>query len=72
VIVPARPAAVTRVSVLPTSWNSAWASKALLRYSLALDNPQVLGHLFTSWQRYEDPATYGPMTACMKLLGAGS
>jgi hypothetical protein len=54
--------------VLPTSWKSARASRALFRYSLARDDPKVLGHLFTRWQQYENPATYGPMNACMKLL----
>jgi len=54
--------------VLPTSWKSARASRALFRYSLARDDPKVLGHLFTKWEPYENPASYGPMTTCLKLL----
>jgi hypothetical protein len=59
--------------VLPTSWKKVRAAKALFRYSLALDNPGVLGHLFTRWQRYENPADYPPMIACMGMLpGSGT
>jgi hypothetical protein len=56
--------------VLPTSWKRPRAARALLQYSLALDHPLVLGHLFTRWQRYEDPATYQPMTQSLELLQA--
>jgi hypothetical protein len=54
--------------VLPTSWKNIRAAKALFRYSLALDDPMILGHLFTCWQRYDDPAAYRPMIASMGLL----
>jgi hypothetical protein len=54
--------------VLPTSWKSTRAARALFVYSLSRANPKVLGHLFTRWQPYENPATYRPMTSCLDLL----
>jgi hypothetical protein len=55
--------------VLPASWNKLDASKALIEYSLQLQSPKMLGHLFTTWTgRKERLAEYPPLVQGLKLL----
>ena len=35
--------------VLPAGWRNPEATKSLIRYSIQFKNPQMLGHLFTTW-----------------------
>jgi hypothetical protein len=55
--------------VLPTSWKNVEASRAFITYSLAQDNPAVLGHLFTRWSsRLDDLAEFPPLLENAPLL----
>ncbi|OVE78771.1 hypothetical protein BVY01_04510 [bacterium I07] len=54
--------------VLPTSWRNVEASRNLIEYSLGLNHPQVLGHLFTRWSVYEDPVKYEPIVEGLKII----
>jgi hypothetical protein len=55
--------------VLPASWRKLDASKALIEYSLKLQSPGMLGHLFTTWSgRQTDVTTYAPLVQGLKLL----
>jgi hypothetical protein len=55
--------------VLPASYRSVYASQALIRYSLAQDNPRMLGHLFTTWGGKMDTlVTYPPMIRGMEYF----
>jgi hypothetical protein len=59
--------------VLPASWRKVDASEALIRYSLGLHSPRMLGHLFTTWgARRENLADYPPLVAGLKLLEASA
>ncbi|MBN1465926.1 family 20 glycosylhydrolase, partial [candidate division KSB1 bacterium] len=37
--------------VLPSSWRDVEATRAFISYTLALDHPGMLGHLFTTWRK---------------------
>jgi Glycosyl hydrolase family 20, catalytic domain len=54
--------------VLPTSWKDVGAAKALVDYSLGLKHPGVLGHLYTSWKKPEDAASWPPLVETAPLL----
>lgn len=55
--------------VLPTSWKNVEASRAFIAYSLAPDNPAVLGHLFTRWSsRLDDLTKFPPLLENAPLL----
>jgi hypothetical protein len=56
--------------VLPAGWRDREASKALIRYSLGVKSPQVLGHLFTTWgaSKKDALAEYPPLVEGLKLL----
>jgi hypothetical protein len=55
--------------VLPASWRKLDASKALIEYSLKLQSPRMLGHLFTTWSgRQTDVTAYPPLVQGLKLL----
>ena len=54
--------------VLPASWNNVKASNALLTHALSLNNPKMLGILFTAWGQYDDPKTWPPMVEGLKVL----
>lgn len=56
--------------VLPASWHKLDASRALIEYSLKLQSPKMLGHLFTTWgkAKKETLPEYPPMVQGLKLL----
>ncbi|MDZ7317349.1 MAG: hypothetical protein ONB24_14645, partial [candidate division KSB1 bacterium] len=55
--------------VLPTSWRNVEASRAFIQYSLSLQSPAVLGHLFTRWNsRTDDLAEFPPLKENAALL----
>ena len=55
--------------VLPTSWKNVEASRAFIQYGLSLQNPSVLGHLFTIWSgRRTELADYAPLKENAPLL----
>jgi hypothetical protein len=53
--------------VLPTSWRDVEAAKSLINYSYEIENPKMLGHLFTTWGR-TDLLKYPALVECIKLL----
>ena len=54
--------------VLPTSYKDVDASKALVGQSLALKNPRMLGHVFSSWSKQAKEAEWPPLAANARLL----
>jgi hypothetical protein len=56
--------------VLPASWRKPDASKALIEYSLKVQSPKMLGHLFTTWgaARKDALTEYRPLVEGLKLL----
>ncbi|MFO7888854.1 MAG: family 20 glycosylhydrolase [bacterium] len=54
--------------VLPTSFRDVEACTRLIKYSQKFNNPKVLGHLFTSWSRLEEPLEYPPLKKCIRLV----
>src|SRR5262245_6939451 len=56
--------------VLPTSWKDVEASRALIEYAQGLDDPGIVGHLFTSWTRLDAPAEWPPLVANAPLARA--
>jgi hypothetical protein len=57
--------------VWPASWRKLDASKALIEYSLKLDSPRMLGHLFTTWGGKKETAADVPqLVEGMKVLKA--
>jgi hypothetical protein len=60
-------------SVLPTSWRNVTASRALITQTLALQNPRMLGHLFSMWSgQLEGLADWPPLVDGAPLLRAQS
>jgi len=53
--------------VLPTSWRNVEASQELIKYSQKLENPKMLGHLFTTWGK-TDYLSYPPLIEGLKLF----
>ena len=53
--------------VLPSSWKDVDAAKALIEYSNDLKNPNMLGHLFTTWQKV-DLLNYPPLVECIGMI----
>lgn len=56
--------------VLPTSYNNIYATDKLLRYSVSLGNPNMLGHLFTTWSdrsARENLIGYEPMVHGLEI-----
>ena len=54
--------------VLPTSWKDVEASRMYIEHSLALKNPGVLGHLFSSWSQPPKLAEWPPLAANAGLV----
>jgi hypothetical protein len=54
--------------VLPTSWKDVNASQRLVEYGQSLKHPNLLGHLFTSWNKPEKLADWPPLAANASLL----
>ncbi|MBK7106171.1 MAG: family 20 glycosylhydrolase [Ignavibacteriae bacterium] len=55
--------------VLPTSWRRVETMKDLMYYSLTLENPKMLGHLFTLWSsaKGDELLAYPPMVEGLKV-----
>jgi hypothetical protein len=53
--------------VLPSSWRDVDAAKSLINFSYELENPKMLGHLFTTWGR-TDLLKYPALVECMELV----
>ncbi len=58
--------------VLPTSWKDVDASRHLIEYARGLNDPRVLGHLFTSWSKLDKLAEWPPLAANAALVTAPS
>ena len=61
--------------VWPASWKNVEAAKALIGYSLAQNNPRMLGHLSTTWGAVpvQDLATFEPIRLSTgSLAGSGA
>ncbi len=54
--------------VLPAGWNKVEATQALIRYSAGLDDPKMLGHLFTTWSGRKQWTEFPPLVEGLKLL----
>ena len=54
--------------VLPSSWKDVDAAKALIEYSNEQKNSNMLGHLFTTWQKV-DLLNYPPLVECIGMIG---
>ena len=55
--------------VLPASWKEVEASQKLINYSLEKKNPNMLGHIFTTWGEEGDDVTgFPPLMDGFKLL----
>jgi hypothetical protein len=59
--------------VLPTSWRKPEAVQAFIRYSQSLNDPDMLGHLFTMWSGKKDSlAWFPPLAQFGKRVRLGS
>lgn len=56
--------------VLPAGWNKVDATEALIPYSAGLENPKMLGHLFTTWSGRKQWTEFAPLVEGLKLLTA--
>ncbi len=54
--------------VLPTSWRNIEASNAFFKEALRIENPKVVGILFTAWSQYDDPKTWPPLIEGIKVI----
>ena len=54
--------------VLPTSWKDVDASRAFIEHTLGLQDPRILGHLFSSWSQPPKLADWPPLAAHAALL----
>lgn len=54
--------------VLPTSFRDVEACSRFIHYSQTINDPKVLGHLFTSWSRLEHPLEYPPLIKGLNIL----
>jgi hypothetical protein len=54
--------------VLPAGWKNVDATKALIRYSRQQKNPNMLGHLFTTWSGRRRWSEFPPLVEGLKLL----
>jgi len=55
--------------VLPASWKEVEASQKLIKYSLEQKNPNMLGHVFTTWgEEGDDITAFPPIVSGFKLL----
>jgi len=58
--------------VMPCSWRDINGVDSLISYSFRIDNPNMVGHLFTTWSRLEPDSisTYKPMIKGMEKIKA--
>jgi hypothetical protein len=54
--------------VLPASHRKVDAVKNLIEYSVKVDSPKMLGHLFTTWTKVEKLPDYPPMVEGLKVI----
>ena len=54
--------------VLPCSWRRTETSRALIEYSLSLDSPHMLGHLFTIWSSRGNMSEWPPLVQGLEML----
>jgi len=54
--------------VLPAGWRNVDATKALINYSRDRKNPNMLGHLFTTWSGRKQWSEFQPLVEGLKLL----
>ena len=54
--------------VLPSGWNKVDATEALILYSRTVDDPRMLGHLFTTWSGKKDWTQWPPLVEGLKRL----
>ena len=54
--------------VLPAGWKNVDATKALISYSRDRKNPNMLGHLFTTWSGRKQWSEFPPLVEGLKLL----
>jgi len=55
--------------ILPSSWKDEHAAKMLIKYSYEYDNPNMLGHMFTTWGgKIDDRIDFPPMLDGLNLL----
>ena len=47
--------------VLPTSWKDVAASRKYIDYTVGLEHPRMLGHLFSMWSKQDKPADWPPL-----------
>ena len=59
--------------VLPCSYNNINGVKALIKYSYQLDNPNMLGHMFTTWSivTADSLLAYAPLKLGVALINSG-
>lgn len=59
--------------IIPCSWRKVTGVEAFIKYSYKLNNPKMIGHMFTTWYRLplDSIATYRPMLAGIKLIKSG-
>jgi hypothetical protein len=54
--------------VLPCSFRKINAMEALIKYSYQFDDPNMLGHMFTTWGRRDSILGYNPMNKGIELI----
>jgi len=61
-------------SVLPCSYNNVEGVKALIKYSYPLEEPGMLGHMFTTWSGVKPDSllSYPPLVEGIKLIQSGN
>ncbi|MBS1621010.1 MAG: chitobiase/beta-hexosaminidase C-terminal domain-containing protein [Bacteroidetes bacterium] len=59
--------------VIPSSWRKTTGVEALIKYSYKLNNPKMIGHMFTTWHflQLDSIATYRPLVAGISLIKSG-
>jgi Chitobiase/beta-hexosaminidase C-terminal domain/Glycosyl hydrolase family 20, catalytic domain len=60
-------------NVLPCSYNNIAGVKALINYSYPLENPHMMGHLFTTWSvvKSDSLMTYAPLVNGLQTIKSG-
>ena len=57
--------------VLPTSWRKENGVEKLIKYSYKLNDPKMLGHLFSTWSFLDSVTTYKPLVFGTNLIKSG-
>ena len=56
--------------VLPASYNNLNAMESYIKYTHALDNENMLGHMFTTWHRVKSVAGYEPVIKGIEVINS--